>query len=110
MARSYGDARSSSSAGIGGAGVIAARAVMDQRSEGAGGTTQRDQLPLPESGVAAPALNLGTRVNASPLGAHGEVKGVDGARPVAGGVASSERIDHDQFSTGGKRRGHPAKE
>src|SRR5215218_1613368 len=110
MARSYGGARSSSSAGIGGAGVIAARAVMDQRSEGAGGTAQRDQLPLPESGVTAPALHLGARVNASPPGAHGEVKGVDGARPVAGGVASSERIDHDQFPTGGKRRGHAAKE
>jgi hypothetical protein len=95
MARSYGGARSPSAAGIGGAGVIAARAAMDQRSEGAGGTAQRYQLPLSESGVAAPVLHLGARVNASPPGAHGEVEGVDGARPVAGGVASSERIDHN---------------
>ena len=95
MARSYGGARSSSAAGIGGAGVIAVRAAMDQRSEGAGGTAQRYQLPLPESSVAGPVLHLGARVNASPPGAHGEVEGVDGARPVAGGVASSERIDHN---------------
>jgi hypothetical protein len=59
MARSYGGARSSSSAGIGGTGVIAARAVMDQRSEGAGRSAQRQQLTLP--GVAAPALHLGAR-------------------------------------------------
>jgi hypothetical protein len=67
MARSYGGARSSSSAGIGGTGVIAARAVMDQRSEGAGRSVERYQLALPEPGVAAPALHLGARVNASPL-------------------------------------------
>lgn len=110
MARSYGRTRSPSAAGIGGAGVIAVRAAMDQRSEGAGGTAQRYQLPLSESGVAAPVLHLGARVNASPPGAHGEVEGVDGARPVAGGVASSERIDHDQVPAGGKCRGHAADE
>src|ERR671910_818464 len=89
MARSYGGARSSSSAGIGGAGVVAARAVMDQRSESEGGTAQHYQLALPESGVAAPALHLGAWVNASPPGAHGEVQDVgeqDAVEGLAGKV------------------------
>jgi hypothetical protein len=79
----------------GGDGVAAAGVVMDQRSESAGRSVERYQLALPAPGVAAPALHLRAWVNASPPGAHGEVEGVDRARPVAGGVALEERVDHD---------------
>ena len=82
----------------------------DQCSEGARRSAERHQLSLAESGLAAPALQLRTRVNARPRAPHGEVKRIDRARPVTDGIALGQRIDQDQLAAGNKRRRHPANE